>query len=194
MTMKSFYNLSIFLLIFYFTVFCSNGYPGSVRFENPTIEHGKMDPGLPLDWCLYWGKDCGQPAADYYCKEKGFQKAVDYKKEKSIGKTKILKTGDICEDSYCDGFRYIVCDQKSRRFDNPMVEHGKMDPGLPLDWCLYWGKDCGQPAADYYCKKKGFQKAVDYKKEKSIGKTKFLKTGDVCNNSSCDGFEFIVCD
>lgn len=35
------------------------------RFESPAVE------GVAVDWCLAWGVDCGQPAADRYCRDHG---------------------------------------------------------------------------------------------------------------------------
>lgn len=31
-----------------------------------------------VDHCKYWGRDCGQPAADYYCQLRGYSKASSF--------------------------------------------------------------------------------------------------------------------
>jgi hypothetical protein len=192
MTPKTFW---IWVVVAVATVFCFTGaVAGSMHFERPVVEHGKMDPGLPLDWCLDWGKNCGKPAADLFCRYRGYRSATHFAVAEDIGGTKLLKTGELCRNPSCDGFSYIVCERPSRRFDRPVVEHGKMDPGLPLDWCLDWGKNCGKPAADLFCRHRGYRTAVGFGKAAGAGPTKLLKTGELCRNPSCDGFSYIVCD
>lgn len=46
---------------------------GSKTFSNPTIK------GYRLDWCQYWGNQCGKPAADAWCATK-MRKAGGYAK------------------------------------------------------------------------------------------------------------------
>lgn len=108
MTPKAFW---IWVLVAVATVFCFTGaVAGSMRFERPVVEHDKMDPGLPLDWCLDWGKNCGKPAADLFCRHRGYRTAVGFGKAAGAGPTKLLKTGELCRNPSCDGFSYIVCD------------------------------------------------------------------------------------
>ena len=66
-----------------------------------------------------------------------------------------------------------------------MVEHGGKASGLRLDWCLTWGRDCGKPAARLFCKKQKYSAAVQIGKDKDIGHTKLLKTGQVCKDPNC---------
>ena len=63
-----------------------------------------------LDWCLTWATDCGKPAANFYCKTQGHDKAVSFKIASDIGKTRLLKTGEKCTQPDCDGFKYIDCE------------------------------------------------------------------------------------
>lgn len=79
------------------------------RFHKPKAD------GIALDWCLTYGKDCGQPAADYFCKTKGYEKSVGFKILEDVGYTKILKTGEICKADYCDSFKYVKCTTKEHK-------------------------------------------------------------------------------
>ncbi len=69
--------------------------------------------------------------------------------------------------------------------------------GYRLDWCYEWGKQCGRPAADELCRRKGFSPvAVSFEIDNRIGKitpTKTMSSGRICPHSSCDGFQFIIC-
>ena len=90
------------------------------RFESPRIPYGdKKDDslGIRLDYCLSFGRDCGQPAADYFCRQNGYERASDFRKEDKIGHTKIFKTGEICEreNNNCGGFKYTDNSKYSRK-------------------------------------------------------------------------------
>jgi hypothetical protein len=77
-----------------------------IRVEKPTVD------GFRLDWCRWWSKDCGKPAADAYCVSKGYSRSSHWEIDQHIGAvtpTKILETGDICAESFCDGFKFIEC-------------------------------------------------------------------------------------
>jgi len=73
------------------------------------------------------------------------------------------------------------------------------EPGIDgkrLDWCLSWGKDCGQDVAYVWCIKNGYIKAIYWEADKGIGKkypTMMLNSRQVCNKNSCSGFRTIVC-
>jgi hypothetical protein len=73
------------------------------RFDSPAVE------GVAVDWCLAWGADCGQPAADRYCRDHGSPAATDFALAEDVGRTVIQSTGQLCEDPRCDGFAYIEC-------------------------------------------------------------------------------------
>jgi hypothetical protein len=153
--------------------------------------------GYALDWCLTWGADCGQVAADKYCKSGGYEKAVKFSKWEDLGKpTRLIGSGQVCDEDQCDSFKYITCQKADyeeddeadvKRYNNPMV--GKRR----LDWCLTWAKDCGKPAADYYCASEGHTKSTGFKIDEDIFKTRILKTGQKCTEPQCDGFEYIDC-
>ncbi len=66
-----------------------------------------------LDWCRNWGAACGGPAADLFCKEKGFDKATRWSIEPNVGArgipTLVFGDGRLCKAPNCSGFRVIVC-------------------------------------------------------------------------------------
>ncbi len=177
----------VFLSLLVTDFFTSKGYSETVRFHNPQVS------GIPLDWCLTWATNCGQPAADYFCRWKGFERASGFAEAVDIGYTKILKTGQICRASFCDGFAYIDCvrgQATTRQFNYPTVH------GYRLDWCRRWATDCGKGAADAFCRLQGFSSAQSWAIDPDIGNrspTFVIETGQICNQNFCDGFRYIVC-
>lgn len=70
--------------------------------------HGKKR----VAWCLTWASNCGFPAAAAFCRWRGYFYAVDWLLDHNIGKTKLIGEDRVCEDWYCDGFKYIQCQGK----------------------------------------------------------------------------------
>lgn len=62
-----------------------------------------------LDWCQNWATDCGAPAANQFCKSKGFDVASSFAMAADIGNTRLIGTGAVCDQAFCDGFTSIVC-------------------------------------------------------------------------------------
>ncbi|MEE8223516.1 MAG: hypothetical protein V3S59_04360 [Alphaproteobacteria bacterium] len=65
-----------------------------------------------LNYCLKWGKDCGQPAAKAWCETQGFRHASDWKVDENIGSffpTIVMGDNRVCSQFVCDGFREITC-------------------------------------------------------------------------------------
>lgn len=154
-------------------------------FKDPKVS------GVALDWCKTWATKCGKPAADKFCRVKGYNKSVAYKKENNVGYTRILQTGQICNSPGCDSFKYIRCEKKPvrfKRFTSPKYK------GVALDWCYTWASNCGRKPAREYCKAKGYPKGVfRFKKKDNVGYTKIMRTGQICNSPGCDSFRYIDC-
>ncbi|HEY7496010.1 MAG TPA: hypothetical protein VIH59_33530 [Candidatus Tectomicrobia bacterium] len=75
-------------------------------FEKPTVD------GYRLDICRSWGIDCEAPAANDFCVLKGYRGASAWAIDHDIGAqrpTKLPATGQICDQSFCDGFAFIEC-------------------------------------------------------------------------------------
>ena len=69
--------------------------------------------GYRVDVCRVWGMECGQPAADEWCRRNGKQRASSYRIQEDIGAsepTVVIGTGQLCSAAYCDGFSRIVCE------------------------------------------------------------------------------------
>lgn len=77
-------------------------------FREPRIN------GKRLDWCLGWGKECGQPAADEFCRHQGYRSALRFEVARAIGPTQVIGTGESCTIPACDGFLYITCTKVPR--------------------------------------------------------------------------------
>jgi hypothetical protein len=210
---------------------------GAVLYQRPTIV---AENGLThwVDVCREWGRNCGQPAADAFCRKQDRAKpdAVDFTVRAGAGLTAIVSDGRLCRGSHCVGFEKITCAERGR-YDSERalrqvedvprvtprdsihdritqtpggifasnaalpVEHARPSinvPGqglVPLDWCREWATNCGQPAADAFCREAnpshpysaGFTMAPD------IGRTAIISSRQVCTDPGCDGFAQITC-
>ncbi len=77
------------------------------RFKNPDYN------GVRIDWCLTWAQNCGKPAADHFCRLMGYRHSNNFGIAHDIGYTRVLKTNQICNKPFCDGFSYIDCASQS---------------------------------------------------------------------------------
>jgi hypothetical protein len=69
--------------------------------------------GYRVDVCRQWGMECGQPAADEWCRRNGKQRASSYRIQEDIGAsepTVVIGSGQLCKEAYCDAFSRIVCE------------------------------------------------------------------------------------
>ncbi len=83
---------------------CSTPQPVAGKtFKNPKIG------GVRLDWCRKWAKQCGGPAANQFCQDKGYDSAANWKKANNIGYTRVISSAQICDQPTCDGFKRIRC-------------------------------------------------------------------------------------
>jgi hypothetical protein len=120
------------------------------RYDNPMwFDHR-------LDWCRRWGTQCGQPAADNYCKRNLWTGARNFEQDPNIGAAQPTITSGsfrVCDQSLCNGFKSITCYGRianGRKYTPPQKD------GHLLDTCLRGDSECGKPAADAFCRYKGF--------------------------------------
>lgn len=73
------------------------------QFARPTID------GKRLDWCLNWGANCGEAAADAFCRRSGYGDASEWRQEADVGPTWVLGDQRDCPARDCDGFLSISC-------------------------------------------------------------------------------------
>lgn len=86
---------------------------GSVRYDYPHIAWTSR-VFLPLDWCKVWANECGQPAADEFCKrmDAGRPRATAFEKAPGMGTSRatvVISSGERCDAPHCDGFVSITC-------------------------------------------------------------------------------------
>ena len=83
-----------------------------------------------LDWCRNWGVACGGPAAELFCREKGFDRATRWSIEPNVGArgipTLVFGDGRLCKAPNCSGFRVIVCARLAAAPTKPTI---KLLPG-----------------------------------------------------------------
>ncbi|MCI4624961.1 MAG: hypothetical protein L3V56_03275 [Candidatus Magnetoovum sp. WYHC-5] len=169
-------------LVFFAALYVGEANAGNAYFDRPTIS------GTALDWCIAPNKGCGKTAADSFCQMQGFKKSLRFAKAPNLGFTKSIRTGRVCDMPGCDGFRYIACLSSERfRFEQPIVA------GVALDWCLFLGRSCGKPAADYFCQSKGYRASDGFGRAPRLGYTRLMKTGQICRDPGCGGFRYIDC-
>eukprot|EP00580_Thalassiosira_gravida_P000172 CAMPEP_0201600534 /NCGR_PEP_ID=MMETSP0492-20130828/1546_1 /ASSEMBLY_ACC=CAM_ASM_000837 /TAXON_ID=420259 /ORGANISM="Thalassiosira gravida, Strain GMp14c1" /LENGTH=167 /DNA_ID=CAMNT_0048063285 /DNA_START=692 /DNA_END=1195 /DNA_ORIENTATION=+ len=156
-------------------------------FDEPT-HHQKL-----VAYCLSFEKDCGQAAADAYCKEIGYGKAVEFEKMRSHDKeTLTMESHATCSPKHntCDAFDSITCQVRTQTFYNPM-EHGRA-----LDGCAETkGIGCGQDAANLFCKDNGYDAATAFVRVDTLEETMHIGDESVCDPdwSPCSRFEYITC-
>jgi hypothetical protein len=151
--------------------------------------------GHRLDWCLNWGSACGKPAAVAFCNSRRYTDVVVFRPE-VVGKsapTRPIGTDQVCSgQDFCTAFAYVTCTgpiPNDRVFANPSWNQKR------LDVCLQWGTNCGKPAADAFCRTKGFSGSLYSRPdpEPGYGATSLIGTNQVCDQSFCRGFQQIIC-
>jgi hypothetical protein len=148
-----------------------------------------------LDWCLNWGADCGQPAADHFCKRRRYTGARDFRAEPNVGRsepTRLAGSDQVCNEPFCTGFEYITCYgpvPANRIFAPPKWQE------TALDWCVSWGRDCGKPAADSFCRAQGFSESLYFQADSGVGAkpTRLIGSDQICNGRNCVAFQIITC-
>lgn len=65
--------------------------------------------------------------------------------------------------------------------------------GRRVDLCLRWSADCGQPAADEFCRRNGFTRASSWKPDPSADETLVIGDNRPCSSPNCSGFAIITC-
>jgi hypothetical protein len=158
---------------------------GSTLHENPRFS------SLPLDWCYTWATDCGAPPAHKFCEyNEGFGwVAQGFSKLDSVPPTKLIGSGEVCNQPGCGSFEYIQCVDTRRTTPEPMFK------GYRLDFCRFWGSSCGQPAADAYCRNTHGSDwyGLSWTQEPDVGPTRVIANSLVCDAPGCDGFAEITC-
>jgi hypothetical protein len=73
-----------------------------------------------------------------------------------------------------------------RNFFAPAIQ------GSRIDNCLSGKADCGKPAADAFCVKKGFTESILFQRE-AVSATRQLGSDAMCEGENCISFRRIKC-
>ncbi|MDI6744679.1 MAG: LCCL domain-containing protein [Thermodesulfovibrionales bacterium] len=85
----------------------------TIQMDKPNTFNNPNYKGYRLDSCLTWGSSCGEPAATKLCQEMGYTRAKSWDIAYDIGHitpTYVIGEGKICNQSFCDGFKFIECE------------------------------------------------------------------------------------
>lgn len=85
------------------TLGVSGGGGGTRTFNNPMVGN------VPLDICLRWASSCGKPAADAFCRQNGFSRSINHQVRADSPPTRVIGTGQVCNQSFCDRISQVVC-------------------------------------------------------------------------------------
>ena len=182
-------------------------------FENPMIGTNR------LDWCSDWGKGCGADAATAWCKTNAYDHSVAVQQAPDIGAsapTKLIATGEVCDQSYCDGFTSITCataelptappatpESPAAEVDVPAVApvtaatasemfKNPAQDGVRVNWCFDGEAGCGKKTAEAWCVQQGFSTAKDFKYVSAIKPTIQIGSGKT-NKKASKAFSRITC-
>lgn len=88
------------------SITCDEPFPREQIFVNPNID------GYRLDHCRVWANECGKPAADAFCSEMGYSRALHEFTDADPGyaNTIVIGSRQVCRGSFCTGFQMIVCE------------------------------------------------------------------------------------
>lgn len=190
------------ILIFFSVVFCSFasfltwGAQGSKAFRSfwhPTFL------GAPLDYCAVDGRECGAPIAKRYCQMLGYDDSSQSIIAYNVGLTHFIASRAQCTGWRCNGFMTIACTKtishmppkpyhyREKQFAYPRYSH------VRVDWCFNKNERCGKRAADSFCSRMGFMKAMRFVKETKVAATKTIGSQELCFGNECNAFKLITC-
>jgi hypothetical protein len=192
---------------------------GLAEAENKTFENPMIGTNR-LDWCADWGKGCGAEAATAWCKTNAYDHSVGVQQAPDIGAsapTKLIATGEVCDQSYCDGFASITCAPAELPVaatpttpEAPAADAAAPTPapkvaetasetfknpaqdGVRLNWCFSGEAGCGKKAAEAWCAQQGFSGAKDFKYVSAIKPTIQIGTGKT-NKKAGKAFSRVTC-
>jgi hypothetical protein len=183
--------LMLFLRGLPIVVFGNFVFVGTAQADDEYTYNKPVYFDVRLDWCLRWGQDCGEPAAMAFCNRKQYSRVVAFSSEKAEP-TRVFSTQQICRGSNCAAFSSITC---SDFFPNNQVFVNPAARDIRLDVCLTYGRDCGQPVADEFCRQSGMGSPIAFYPDPVPGHspTRTIGSGEECRGTHCTGFQMIIC-
>jgi hypothetical protein len=99
------------------------------RQENSSIFNDPRMNGMFVDNCLNWGANCQKPAADHFCRQKGFSGAASFALA-NRRPTLVMGDNKVCDADFCIGFSQIVCGGQSLTQQHPSQSNnnGQLTP------------------------------------------------------------------
>lgn len=165
------------------------------------IYHWPRINGISLDHCWYWTRNCGWARAHWWCRRRGHPGARAYRLTRP-GRTFVVGSRQICRGAGCVGYRYIRCvgsaygrggygpgpgyARRRVRFNYPRIN------GAIVDHCVWFATRCGWPAANLYCRRRGFSRAIYWSRFRP-GRTWVQRSRRYCVGYGCVGFQRITC-
>lgn len=117
------------------------------RFVDPEID------GVRLDWCRVYGGECGQPAADAFCRRRGYERAERFLAPNAgPTTTKVISSGEECQGPICTTFFLVECASGNPPPPPEPPTHGCRGIEGTWDWyngVTVWCEDDG------YCRSSG---------------------------------------
>jgi hypothetical protein len=171
----------------------------AAAFALPVVAFKPTIGGYRVDHCRSWSRDCGLIAAHSYCHFRyGTRaRALGYTLAHDIGATTPTRTlygGEVCAEGFCDAFETITCapGEFRKTHNHPRLQGGR------IDYCSHWARDCGQPAADLFCRTVHGREAhaTGWSLDANIGhveKTYIIGDRKYCTQDFCGGFGRITC-
>ncbi len=149
--------------------------------------------GSIVDWCVTWATNCGWSGAHYYCRRRGYSRALSYRTYRP-GRTFVIGSNRTCVGGHCVGFSQVVCRRggyvpptnQRVRFRLPRIR------GAIVDHCTTWATNCGWGGAHMYCRRRGYRQAASWRTYRP-GRTWVMGSNRYCNGGFCVGFREVVC-
>lgn len=109
-------KILIFIVIAFLAVALNQPVLAGDAIETRTFRNPKIK-GYRLDWCRFWGLQCGKEAAHAFCRFKGYLRAKSWEIDcgPNVFPTYVIETGQICNRAGCCGFKYIECEPITSR-------------------------------------------------------------------------------
>ncbi len=150
---------------------------------------------------------CGngiQNSANDFCRSQGYAGASNYRTDavRARGSAYHIATRSRCSHPNCIMFTQISCSSQAARPAPPArppapayqpvrVNRPNVN-GVVLDWCVYWGRNCGAQAAYFICQRLGYRGALNWATHRP-GRTLVMGSNQLCQGTHCLGFSYVTC-
>jgi hypothetical protein len=149
----------------------------------------------PLDVCYNYGRQCGKPAADGYCRKNGFGASTAHETGKRR-ETWVQDDQRVCRGAHCVAILKVTCAKiEGIRVEDPEIS-GREFRGRPLraDNCRIFAKDCGQGGALAFCRSRKFTVVRSFRVyDRYMGPTYILGARQICDNQTCRALSYVEC-